>query len=400
MTPNGTDFSAAPSAAGYFYQARLALVLCLRHVNTGTAVEIGIERLDDVSLEADGTPFELLQTKHHLNRTASLSDHSVDLWKTLRIWSEATQADSSLPQRTCLVLVTTDTTAEGQAAARLRSPHLCTRDPVAAADTLTRVAENGKNAALQAAYAAFLALTPKMRIALLSAVEVLDGHAALTELDQVIESGPLRLIAPRGKAAQARELLEGWWWPRICAALMEKPSAPISILEVEAKLDDIRDQMKRNALVADYEHADLPDAHDAEYEGRPFVRQLKAIGVGGNRIQFAKRDFYRAFAQRSKWLREHPVLDGEIGNFETTLIEEWQPRFERMGERHADDPADSAALRHAGQDLYQWVESDARFPFRTQVHCFLNVGSYHMLANDLRVGWHRDFADLCKDEES
>lgn len=396
---DGTDFSAAGSAAGYFYQARLALALCLRYANSGTPVEVGIERLDDVSFEADGTPIELIQTKHHLDRTASLSDYSVDLWKTLRIWSEATQSDPSLPQRTCFVLVTTGVTPEGQAAARLRSPHLCTRDPVGAAEALTKVAEGGRNATLLPAYSAFLALTPTMRIALLSAVEVLDGHATLTDLDQIIEDGPLRLIAPRGKAAQARELLEGWWWPRICAALIEKPSAPISILDLEAKLDDIRDQMKRDALVADFEHADLPDAHEAEYEGRPFVRQLKAIGVGGNRIQFAKRDFYRAFAQRSKWVREHVVLDGEIAHFETTLIEEWQPRFERMRERHAGAPTDSTALRHAGQDLYQWVESDTHFPFRAQVHRFLNVGSYHMLANELKVGWHRDFAELCKDED-
>lgn len=384
---------------GYLYQARLALALCLRYANTGSGVEVGIERLDDISFETNGTPLELLQTKHHIDRIASLSNHSADLWKTLRIWSEAATADPSLPQRARFVLVTTGVAPEGQAAAFLRTSDPSARNPSNAADILTQVAESSGNKALQPAHAAFLALTMKMRISLLSAVEVLDKHALITDLDHVIEND-LRLVAPRGKAVMAREMLEGWWWPRICRALMKRPSEPISILEVEGKLDDIREQMKRNALVADLEHADLPEIQDSEYEGRPFVRQLKIIGIGGSRIQYAKRDYYRAFTQRSRWVREHLAIDGEISHFESTLIEEWQPHFERMQEKHSADPADSATLRRAGQDIYQWVESDARFPFRAQVLRFLNVGSFHILANELRVGWHRDFAHLCKEGET
>jgi hypothetical protein len=44
------------------------------------------------------------------------------------------------------------------------------------------------------------------------------------------------------------------------------------------------------------------------------------------------------------------------------------------------------------------VETSARFQFRTLTAKFLNVGSYHMLANEVRVGWHRDFRDLFEDK--
>ena len=123
----------------------------------------------------------------------------------------------------------------------------------------------------------------------------------------------------------------------------------------------------------------------------PYDGSVPTIGIGGNRIQYAKRDYYRAFAQRSKWVREHLIFDGEIARFETTLVEEWQPRFQQMCDAHAQEGPDVAALRHAGQELYQWVENEARFPFRSLTARFLNVGSYHILANELRVGWHRDF---------
>ena len=53
----------------------------------------------------------------------------------------------------------------------------------------------------------------------------------------------------------------------------------------------------------------------------------------------------------------------------------------------------------SGQELYYWVEAEARFPFRTISARFLNVGSYHILANDLKVGWHRDYNTLFSSED-
>lgn len=107
MAHSPTNFSAAPSAAGYLYQSRLALALCLQYVNVDAGVEVGIERLDDVSFETNGTALKLLQAKHHIDRIASLTDRSADLWKTLRVWSEAAAKDPTLPARTRLALVTT-----------------------------------------------------------------------------------------------------------------------------------------------------------------------------------------------------------------------------------------------------------------------------------------------------
>ena len=209
----------------------------------------------------------------------------------------------------------------------------------------------------------------------------------------------LRMLAPRGQAAIARERLEGWWWPRVCKALMASPAEAISVLEVEAKLDDIRDGLKRDALVADQEHVDPTTDEIADYEGRPFVRQLKVVGVGGNRIEYAKRDYYRAFTQRSKWVREHLVFDGEIAKYAAVphrgvaapVSADARQDRRRRSHRRGAPPGRPRTL--------QRVEADARFPFRTVSQRFLTVGSYHILANDLRVGWHPDYETACAAEE-
>lgn len=388
------NHSAAPSAAGYLYQARLALAEALRYAYADSSIEIAIERLDDVSFEKNFGALELLQTKHHLKKAGDLSDGSVDLWKTLRVWADAVSSDPSLPGRTRFVLITTAKAPNGSAAAHLRPTGVgpTARDSTIADGLLMAAAHSSSNQSLLKAIEAFKGLTPAIRHELVAAIEVLDRADLISDLGATIEER-LRMMAPRGKAASAREQLEGWWWPRICFALQATTPGTIPILEVEQKLDDIREGFKRNALPFDMEHVNPSDEHLASFDDMRFVKQLQSVGIGGLRLEYAKRDFYRASTQRSKWVRESLVLDGEVRHFERLLIEEWQPRFAQMCDGLADG-CDAKTLRASGQSLYGWVETEARFPIRSQTHRFFTVGSYQILAEELRVGWHREFESL------
>ena len=394
MSEADSVHGAAQSAAGYLYQARLALAECLRYAYSDSSVEIAIERLDDVSFEKDGAPLELLQTKHHLKKAGDLSDGSVDLWKTLRVWAQAVSHDPSLPGRTRFVLITTAKAPEGSAAAHLRplGAGPTPRDGAAADWLLMAAADASTNRSLQKAIEAFKGLSPAIRHELVASIEVLDRAALLSDLGAAIEQR-LKMMAPRGKAALAREQLEGWWWPRICAALQAETPSTISVLEVEQKLDDIRDGLKRDALPLDMEHVSPSDEQLASFDEMRFVKQLQTVGIGGARLEYAKRDFYRASAQRSRWVRESLLFDDEVARFEQRLIEEWQPRFAQMCDGLAEG-CGAEAERSSGKSLYGWVETEARFPIRSQTVRFLTVGSYQILADDLRVGWHRDFLSL------
>jgi hypothetical protein len=118
-TTNG-KFGAGGSAAGYLYQARLALAEALRFAYAESGIEVALERFDDVSFESDGEPITLLQTKHHITKAGDLTDASTDLWRTLRVWSEKVRADPSLASRVRFVLVTTSKAPNGCVAALLR----------------------------------------------------------------------------------------------------------------------------------------------------------------------------------------------------------------------------------------------------------------------------------------
>jgi hypothetical protein len=68
---------------------------------------ISIEKLDDVAFEDDGEPSELLQFKHRLINSPTLTDYSTDLWKTLRVWATAAKEGSLHLTSVILSLVTT-----------------------------------------------------------------------------------------------------------------------------------------------------------------------------------------------------------------------------------------------------------------------------------------------------
>jgi hypothetical protein len=101
-----------------------------------------------------------------------------------------------------------------------------------------------------------------MRASLLSAVEIVDQQPIVADIEIELERA-LRLVAPPGKARLAREMLEGWWWPRICAALSASTVQSIPLGLIEAKLDDIRDALKRDALVAEFDHVE-PSANELD----------------------------------------------------------------------------------------------------------------------------------------
>lgn len=174
----------------------------------------------------------------------------------------------------------------------------------------------------------------------------------------------------------------------IRALSADSPSA-IPVLAIEQRVDELREEFKRDALPVDFQTTVPSQNVIAELDKRPFVKQLRKIEIGPRRIEYAIRDYYRASEQRSRWAREDLLIDGELGHYERELTEAWEPRHATIVEQ-ADScsPEQKVAL---GQTVFKWAEQDANFPLRTVRERFLTHGSYHILANRHDVGWHPDF---------
>lgn len=346
---------------------------------------ISIEKFDDVAFEANGEPTELIQTKHHVDKAGDLSDASLDLWKTIAIWLKWVAEDIEAPFRTKFVLMTTARASDRSAASLLR---MRGRDEQAADKLLMVAAQRSKNQKITEACAAYVAQPEQIRLSLLRAVMILDGSSNIIDVREDIER-VLHHAAPRDQIEKLVERLEGWWFGAVIRALSDASPAAIPVTAIEQRVDELREEFKRDSLPIDFK-AIVPSQNViAELDKRPFVRQLRKIEIGPRRIEYAIRDYYRASEQRSRWAREDLLIDGELEQYERDLTEAWEPRHALIVEEAgACPPEKKVAL---GQTLFKWVEQDASFPLRTVRERFLTHGSYHILANRQSVGWHPDF---------
>jgi hypothetical protein len=381
------QYSAASSSLGYFYQSRYALLEALRRLPEGDRICIGIETLDDVVFQTDGSAVDVLQTKHHINAHASLADASPDLWKTLRIWIEG-RSDGTIPQDAQFFLITTAVCSDGTAAAYLRPGN---RDEVKALERLAATASTSTSETNAPAYQAFSSLKAEGRALLVKSITVLDGSPSIGQLDDQLRHAVFYAVERRSLDSYLQRL-EGWWYGRVVTHLLDDNAGPILGEELEAEASRIRGQFKDDNLPVD---DDIMRATvDASgYLGRAFVEQLRLIGVNENRVVHAIKNYYRAFEQRSRWIREELLYVGELDRYEDRLIEEWDLMFQQMRDELGEDAADGAKAR-AAQNLYKWVETGTHHVIRPAVtEPVIARGTYQMLADDLRVGWHLEFRE-------
>ena len=286
--------------------------------------------------------------------------------------------------------MTTSTAGAASAASKLRRVD---RDIDGAESTLEVTARSSTNKENAQAYAAFLSVDRSERLILLSNVFVLDAALNIQDVDQSI-AGELFWAVERRHLEAFRQYLEGWWFRRAIVHLTGPSTDRILAAELDAEITDLREQFKQDALPIADDLLNLgPDETLlSEKAGSVFVQQLELAKAGEKRILAAVRDFYRAFEQRSRWLRDDLLVVGDLTNYERKLTEEWELIFEAVKDELGDAAAD-AAKEHAAREVLKWAEQ-VIIPIRPRVtEPFVTRGSFHILADTLRVGWHSEFQE-------
>jgi hypothetical protein len=385
--PSGFDSSAAPSALGYLFQIRYALVLLLRADEPENL--ISIEKLDDVAFEEDGEPAQLLQLKHRVINSATLTDSSTDLWKTLRVWTIAVR-DGSLDLTSVILSLITTARAPADSAAYMLRDGL-SRNENLALRNLHMAGQASKNAVVERAYDAFQKLAPKAQQMLISRIRVLDSAPDILRARELLEK-ELRLSTRPQFLTGLADRLEGWWFRWAVRHLKDPQSLPgISLREVQVQINDLQEQFRHDNLPIDFPVELDMDVGDLPPDERLFVEQLRLVTVGNERIKSAISDYWRAFQQRSCWVREELLLDQDLEQYEDRLVREWRELFLIMQE-NMQESADPAM---EGRSLYNRVViTGQHIPIRPSFpNPFVMRGSFHMLSNALKIGWHPQFEE-------
>lgn len=385
-------FSAADPTLGYLYQIRCALLWSLQRLKESPSFETSIETLDDVTFDEHGSPAELLQTKLHKNKTGNLTDGSPDIWKTFRIWLTELE-EKAITGDTELYLVTTESAPPQSIASYLKKDESM-RDVDLALSLLESTAQTSTNKTNALAYKKFLEKSKSQRREFLNNIFVLDGSPDISDLDDLLIKEVFHAV-DRSNEEAFLNYLEGWWFGRVIKQLRNIDNNDrILSEELEAKMADLRDSFKQDNLPIsdDLKHYELDDATVKAYEGLPFVQQVELATSHSRRIAAAIRDYYRAFEQRSRWQREELLFIGDLSNYEKLLFEEWELIFSGI-EDELNRDASEQEKAEAARAVLKWAESgDITARIKPGVtDPFIARGSLHILANDIRIGWHPEF---------
>lgn len=389
-------FDASASALGFMYQVRWAMYELLTSSRRASdqSMRMTLEVFDDVALtNADGQPLSAIQLKQHDSRT-SLTDRSVDLWKTIRVWLETPSlaaADGPI-----LTLMTTSPVQPGSAASLL-GPNDAQRNATAAQALLDTAAVKGSKET-EAGRDAWKRASPSVRASLLTRMRVLGEQASVTDIDALI-SAELAPFVAANHIAEYRNRLWGWWDTRAIYILRQNRTdaagAWVSAAELYDRMQSIRDDFRAGALVVDLDLDLDDDAIAASYDQR-FVDQLKWIKVSDGTIQRAVQDYLRAYAHTTKWVQNGDLFDDEIEHYKSALEEEWSRKFDEMLEDLETDgitDPDDRAIR--GRQLFRTLSDSVRVTIRpgfdSQFHA---RGTRHGIANNGANGWHPDFRQI------
>lgn len=386
---SSSAFGAAGPALGYLAQVDHALLASLRRLGQQDDFAVSVETFDDIAFHPgeEGTGTERWQSKHSVDPDATLTDASTDLWKTLHNWISEL-ADDSVAH----VLLTT-AEARGAAAELRPGPG---RNPDAALAALERTARTSESETNKPYYEIFLALDQEQRRSFVGSVEVIDRAANAGSVSDEIALVVRTNVVPARRSVFVERLL-GWWHERVIAHLESGAGDRIEARELELRLIEIGDELRDDNLPVDIVDFEPPTDDELSLDDRVFVAQLRLIDLHRDRLRNCIFDHNRAATHRSKWRRQRLLGVGELGRYDSELVEEWQRVFLPTSEDE-DIPADEVEVRTRARDLFLRLESSQLPRIRPRVQAgYIARGSLHVIADRLEIGWHPHWSERLED---
>lgn len=382
--------SASGSNAGFDYQFERALYWL---AGSPAGSTIGIETDDDVAVRGPNKSQILEQNKHSIRAEAEpFADRSKDLWNTLAIWVEALDSKEVAGDTARFLMVTNKLLPD------------CIAKKIGQAETNTQIDECvtalGK-AGLNPPEHIRLQIERVLRPTSSGTLRTVISKSELIDAEQA-SAGPqlrketvARLQLPEWCLTAADSITDellGWLHKTTLAAWQQNQPAWIERNHFVNQLHAIIGLRKRQITRERAEHLiPVTDEKVGREKGSHFVKQLHLVTDDADVVDNAIREFIRCNIEKSRLSTEGNVTDDDWNAFEVALLSRWdkiRARVARMKKGHPEqdigfeiftDTTEEHREKLAGSDTEQ---------------VYLTSGTYHRLADMIRVGWHPRFKEI------
>lgn len=394
--------SAEAAALGFWYQALYALLTLIKQTTDDAA--IGIEQLDDIELKADGKQL-LYQLKHSISDTPPpITIKSRSLWRTIKVWIDA--LPSLTLAETTFQLVTVSSIAKNDPLSALTNLQLDREDLLAAMRTEAARVHKERLDASQAGTKlphsdradgckAFLELDAVNQLNLLRRTLIQPKSLTVPEIEEEI-AAQLHFFLLDQRTTIARRLVE-WWDRQMVYSLCGKRERIISRTELQAQISEIVADIEQDKLIPELETVSHPE--DYQPDG-VLYQQIELVKGQSSDLTKAIREEWKAREQRSRWAVSNPALVSKINDYDMVLTEHWADRHSQMIEDTL--KSEESDKQAAGLHLLRWTHNEAPTTIRPISEGwgapYYVRGSYQVLAINMQVGWHPQYAKLLEEE--
>lgn len=387
MTKGSTlrkNHTAAGPAAGYFFQPEVALKML---TEADAEASIAIEADDDITECIAQRVTQRSQLKHQTVPHGAFTDSSVDLWKTLSIWTTAAHAKEFNTKICKLVLVTNGTVS----------------------DCFIRKTVDAK--AKERKLLIDTALDKKYAATVEPYVEIVRQHDRKLVYSVFACIGISDARALAGKSVKSRAIsnlhlsdsidpeiiydgLLGWihkttidLWRNQQLAWISKKSFSNQYQAMIRRYN----QFKKIGIPAHLINVS-PTARDSEIN-RLFVKQLRSVKADEKLVTDAIIDFIRCNTERVRLAHEGELTGDDWIDFDSSLEKHWlvKERISRLSPQPT--PEDTGLALYLDSLLHEAeIAGD-------KVQGYLTSGSFHRLANQRAIGWHPNYKTLFPDAD-
>ncbi|WP_155773763.1 ABC-three component system protein [Methylorubrum extorquens] len=385
LVPKVPTKSAAPGQyLGYGLQD---VRLCHHLLKAPKGSLVSLEYIDDTAIHHPGGAALLEQSKSALSSNP-LSDSSVELWKSLSNWAKLCTNDAVDPTKTLFRLYVCPP-KEGELAHLM---HAATTDAEAAivlAKIARKVTPTNKAKGCNPYITQFIDTGEK------------TCKKIILNFRIVIEEDPIEPIRELLRLSVLSTTLDDFCAYAIgaaknhIAALIRAGEPPVIEAEIFRKNLQafIRKHGALGLLVPTTEGPTDTQVASALAATPVFVQQLLKINMKQEHLVRAVSDFLRSDADRTFWAADGRIVEESLDELHYGLEAHFQNMRDEVEDLHS-----AMAAETRGRQVYrQCVKHQAPLEGRSVPSYFI-PGTYNMLANNCRVGWHPNYNNFFQDK--
>ena len=406
VTASESSHSAVGPALGYYYQVLYALVLLLDAPDD--SARVSIETRDDVVLER-GETVSLHQLKHSTQSDPPrLSIKSDEVWTTMRAWSEQVRREpaASFILAASAELVQGDPIENLQPGkdragvlAALRAEAQRVKQAVQAHMDAGKPQRDIPFAKRHPGCEAFLQLPPIQQAHLIERTVVRPAVFTAKNVEEEVSRRLHNTVKNAHRLLLSRRLVE-WFDREAVRALCKQRPSTIAKFEVLRRIVELIRELDEDNLPDEFGCQPLPGRWE-DHLPRRARYQIRIVAGTDAHYQRAAREYWRASSQRQRWIEQDLSSAAELDRYDEHMVEEWLDRHGPMCSRCVSLPPHAKAAE--GLKLLDWSHEDAPQqcqPIRSLwSRSYLVRGTYQILADVLRVGWHPEFKQLVGDDD-